>query len=484
MPAVDLVVVGGGSGGIGAALAAARLGLSVLLVERADTLGGTAVRGGVHCWQPSAGGTGIPFDIYRRLKRLPKAVAITSIGRHCLWPGPQEPYPFPGGENVVDPRRRYIETLQRCGARSMAEDEAFVRECWHGVVFEPEAYCQVVEGLLAGTGRCTVLKGATFAGVRMEGSRVALLKLSTGEDVEAAFCVDATADIDLAVACGCRTLLGQDGQDTFGEPGASEEPNDHLNAVTLIYRVTPADQPAVQPLPDGSPEGCWWRPSFPVAVMDHMPREGLTVNMLPAMEGREASDMGPQAAYDECRRRVHAHWRHLQVEYPEFRRYRLSQFAPALGVREGRRVVARYMLREQDLMAGLSGQSHDDTIAIADHGLDTHGHATGRAGCRELREPYGIPYRCLLPVGVDNLLVACRGAGFSSLAASSCRLSRTMMGLGQAAGTAAAIARRSGCDLADVRASDLRAALLEQHVHLEWPLPESLRQHLTDEDTY
>ena len=47
----DLLVVGGGSGGVGAALAAARLGLKTLLVEKADCLGGTSTRGGVNCWR-------------------------------------------------------------------------------------------------------------------------------------------------------------------------------------------------------------------------------------------------------------------------------------------------------------------------------------------------------------------------------------------------------------------------------------------------
>lgn len=47
----DLAVIGGGSGGFGAALAAARLGVSVALIEKGDCLGGTSVRGGVHCWE-------------------------------------------------------------------------------------------------------------------------------------------------------------------------------------------------------------------------------------------------------------------------------------------------------------------------------------------------------------------------------------------------------------------------------------------------
>ncbi len=75
----DVIVVGAGSGDIGAALAASRLGLSVLLVEQADGIGGTAVRGGVHIWEMGVGGTGLPFDIYRRLKQLPMPSVSTRL---------------------------------------------------------------------------------------------------------------------------------------------------------------------------------------------------------------------------------------------------------------------------------------------------------------------------------------------------------------------------------------------------------------------
>ena len=129
----DLIVIGAGSGGIGAALAAARAGLDVLLVEQADRIGGTAVRAGVSIWEPGVGGTGIPFDIYRRLKQLPNAIGVGSIGRHCLWPGAEKCAPYPGGESRLDPQRSYTDTLRRYGATSMTEDEAFVREHWHGV---------------------------------------------------------------------------------------------------------------------------------------------------------------------------------------------------------------------------------------------------------------------------------------------------------------------------------------------------------------
>jgi hypothetical protein len=147
--------------------------------------------------------------------------------------------------------------------------------------------------------------------------------------------------------------------------------------------------------------------------------------------------------------------------------WKLTWLSPALGVREGHRLVARYVLREGDCRAGLAAQTASgvpDVIAIADHSLDFHG-ATRWEG-RELDGPYGVPFRCLLPDAADgphNLLVACRGAGFSAVAASSCRLSRTMMTLGQAAGTAAAL---FGPDVAQADPDVLRRALRRDGVAL------------------
>jgi hypothetical protein len=276
--------------------------------------------------------------------------------------------------------------------------------------------------------------------------------------------------------------MGQESREGFGEPDAPEKPNDQLNAVSLIYRVTPHQQAAVEPLRKEVDEECWWRGSFPAAAVNHLPCGDLAINMLPTIEGRKAYEMGWEAAHEECCRRVRAHWHHFQTIYPEFRRYRLSWIAPELGVRETYRTVARHMLTERDLLAGLSGQGHKDIIAVADHAMDTHGSAGGRSGCGELSEPYGIPYRSLLPRGLDNLLVACRGAGFSSLAASSCRLSRTMMQLGQAAGTAAAIAREQNVAAPDVPPEELRARLRAQHVQLEWPLRPEIENHIRQQD--
>ncbi len=252
----DLAVIGGGSGGFGAALAAARQGLDVVLVEQADQLGGNSVRGGVHCWEMGAGGTGIPFDLYRRLRQIPGAAGIYSIGRHGLWFKPdKEPYRFPGGESVIDPTRSYADTLRRHGTRGMAADEAACRELWHGVVFEPDAMAATMKAMLDETRRCRVLLNTAFQTVQATAGRVEFLQLDDGQRIVARSYVDATGDGWLCLGARCEVMTGQEARDRFDEPSAPAQPNQNANGVTLIYRVTQKPKPGMEPLPANVPGG-------------------------------------------------------------------------------------------------------------------------------------------------------------------------------------------------------------------------------------
>ena len=464
----DLCVVGAGSGGIGAALAAARMGLSVLLIEKSDTLGGNAVRGGVHNWEPGVGGTAFPFEIYQRLQKIPGAVAIVRMARHCAVPQAGEPV-YPGGEALPDPEATYAHTLQRHSLKELSPEEKFGRSsAFRSIVFEPDAYSRAVGEMLAETGKCTILTNTAFREVRVKDGRIERLILDNGDEVNASFFVDSTADAKLCQAAGCQFMRGQEARETFGEPDAPEQASSKVNAVTLIYRITPRDHAAVDPLPTDVPAECWWQSRFPVSLNSGYANGDLNINMLPTMQGEEFLRLGYPAAYAECRRRVLAHWHNLQTrpDFPEFQRYTISWIAPALGVRETVRVVGEYILTEHDILKGIGRQTDPDIITLADHAMDRHGEG---GGCIELREPYGVPYRCLLPKGIDNLLVACRGASFSSIAASSCRLSRTMMALGHAAGAAAALAKDKCMPLRDIPAEALREILRSQHAELEWP---------------
>ena len=329
----ELAVIGGGSGGFGAALAAARLGVNVLLVERSDRLGGNSVRGGVNIWEPGVGGTGFPFEIYRRLKhepglgREPNATGIYSMGRHMgTFDAKREAYPFPGGETVIDPARTFLDSLQRHGLANAN---------LHGVVFEPEAMAKTMLAMLGETGHCRVLFRTEFKRVAMNGGRVQnvtvqKVRFADGKSVVesrtlvADFFVDATGDGLVCEDASCTMMTGQESRAQFDEPGAPDAPTPRVNGVSLLYRVTPVATPAVEALPEGITPECWWGKRFPVAQINHYPNGDLNVNMLPTMEGAEFMKLGWVDARTECERRVHAHWHDIQTRCAEFRGFRLD----------------------------------------------------------------------------------------------------------------------------------------------------------------
>lgn len=188
------------------------------------------------------------------------------------------------------------------------------------------------------------------------------------------------------------------------------------------------------------------------------------MNPLPLMEGAEYFSMAPQKARIICEQRLKRTWKWLRT-FVEFKRYRVAHVFSMTGVREGPRLVARRMLTELDVLAGCHQQKDADSwIALSDHAVDIHGRG-GR--CMELKQPYGISYECLLPLEISNLIVACRGAGFTHIAASSCRLTRTMMHLGHAAGIAGAIAHATQSTFPEIPPSRIRKELAKDNVILD-----------------
>ena len=477
----QLAVIGGGSGGFACALAAARLGIRTVIVEQMDSLGGTATNGGVNCWEMGTGGTGIPFDLYAWMRNnAPDSIGIYSYGRHFryrhrqYWPTEPAKMNFPGGEILIDPDRRYTDTLRRHPGPGQTKDETFCRETWHGVPFNPDAMATAMNEMLRQTGNVDILTRAVFDDIQETDDGVLRqIRLRTGETLIADFWADAAVGA-LCEACGCEILSGSESKSRFNEPSAPEEPSDHINGVTLTYRISKADTSDIESVPEGIPEECWWAPNFPLIQCVQNPDQSRTCNMLPTMDGREFLRLGHEKAYTECMRRVRAHWHFIQTHWPEFREYRILNISPMLGIRDEKRIVCERMLTENDLLAGLSSQMDPDIIAVNDHAMDRH-----PGGCREVDEPYGVPYRCLIPRGWKNLAVCCRSAGFSSIAASSCRLTRTMMQLGQAVGTAVSIAVSDQCLLPDLDTEKLRQSLHNQHVQLQWPISQKLMRHLS-----
>ena len=418
--ATDVCVVGGGSGGVGAALAAARAGAKVALVERNEVLGGTSTMAWVSNWEPTVGGGGLPMEIWGRMAELPLACAD---------------FDYRQGE----PRR---------GGKSMP--------------YEPHALALTMSTMLEeAPGQPLLLLGTSLVQVDAPGGEVRAVRVSCrGETywIQAKVFIDCTGDGSLCSMAGCDVMLGADAKSAFDEPSAPDEPHLRFNSLTHMYRITDtgADQP-----PPPKPE-LERRCPFPAARYP-LPNGDIMVNAVDMLNADVLSvlDSGRIRRRSEDLVLDHFHQMHDQGG---FKSWAIVGIAPEVGVRESRRIVGEYVLREQDCLVGAKGQDHPDMIAITDHSLDVHG---AHGGLRELPNgAYGVPYRCLLPKGATGLMVACRAASFSQIAASSCRLQRAMIALGQAAGNAAAMSVADGAPLRSVDVAALQTALRSQGVEL------------------
>jgi len=399
----DVCVVGGGSGGIGAALAAAREGASVVLVEKLPVLGGTSAAGFVSLLSGPA--DPLAYEIYLELKKQGQAGVTRRFGKvpyHC-W--------------SIDPKLTYESTLMYRGNR---------------LAFDPGVYSTTVLAMLRKEG-VQVLLNTTFTKAVAAGRRVqsiqAVAKDGTEYRIEAKVFVDATGDVYLCRAVGCETAIG---------PG--------LNGVTLCYRVRKGG--------DEHPDVLAAEPFKRSSCNHQLPNGDRIINMLPTLDGSEFLKLGYEEALKKCRTRILRHWAFLRQGPGEWQEYRFVESAPMLGIREGYRIVGEYVLTGRDLQQGILEQPHSDMIALASHAVDVHG--ADRKKTKHLKvKPYGIPYRCLIPKGRENLLVACRGASFDRVAASSVRLSRTMMWLGHAAGVGAALAAKEDVPVGKVAVAQI-----------------------------
>jgi glycine/D-amino acid oxidase-like deaminating enzyme len=433
----DVCVVGGGSGGFGAALAAARTGAKVVLIEKLSRLGGTSTSALVSNWEPGPG-EAFAEEIYQRLSAVDGAVAIAARVHSYK---PNEPYGLAYG--VQGSKLTFADTLKRAGLPENRQAS---------VVMRPDALADAMLALLKEAG-VTVLVETSFAQAETGEGRVRAVRTVDAEGrrgrIEAKVFIDATGGAHLCRAVSCETMLGVEARSRFDEPSAPEKPAEFLNAISLCYRIRKLAAARRQPAPGKAVP-------FPkTAFVCGVGEDELIVNPLPLVEGMMLIREGYDATLAVARERVRAHWHWLQG-HPHFRDYELVDLAPLLGIRESYRVVTEHILTERDVRTGVKASPHKDLVAVADHALDIHG---GGHGAKELKEPYGIPYRCLVPKGWRNLLVAGRCAGFSHIAASSCRLNRTMMALGHAAGLAAAQAARDGRDVREVDVSKMQEDL-------------------------
>lgn len=437
---VDVIVAGGGPGGLPAAIAAARHGARVLLVERYGFLGGLATAGLV---APILGHT--------------SSRAHTPIVAGLL-----------------------KEMTERMHALDGALSWERACEEW-GIRFDAEALKRVADQMVHEAG-VELMLHTTATDVLVEDGRVEALLVeskSGRQALRAKVYVDGTGDADLAYWAGAPTAKGRDFDGRMESMGSFV----HIGG---IEDVTESQATAARE-----------------ALRDAMARgefrfynNGFTANNT-ATEGQYAANMTrwPGDSTKVCdltqaeigiREQIWKLWAFLRQQ-PGFERCTIRQTSSQVGPRESRQAIGDYILTGDDVQ---QGRKFGDTIARGSWWIDIHcplGHAypvhlciiecPRREACpfwvaehdrtmrhrADLYPPdddwYDIPYRCLTPQRVDNLLVSGRCISATHQGMAGARVMGTCIAVGQATGTAAALAMRSGLSPRQLDVAELQAAL-------------------------
>lgn len=467
---VDVCVIGGGSAGYSAALAAAQNGLTVALVEKQDILGGTSTQAFVSSWasspsgllqtadiDPTLAGYSLPQIIYQRMLdnqndgSMPSSVGITSwFNKNTTLPNGKKSV-----TNTVwalNPKLGFENTLLEYKKnKSKRSQVTFLPLALHTAVTQVMAQQPVVPQVLLNTRLTAVSADAashsvTAVTVTDNDGKVTSISASTF--------IDASGDLVL-----CQALEALHNYDLI----QSNSGINPLNYLSVCFRVVTGED-GTKPISKGSSGQIVEQPDGSYVINPLGEANGLVyTNNLQA-----DPDTGYQKTYASTETLSGNVWAYMlgavkgaTTSEQFFSGYKLDQMAPFLGIRESYRLNGRYTLSDVDCITPITADMPEPTelIALADHNFDIIGEdpPCGTQVCAV----YGVPFDCLRPQQDtwNNLLVACRGAGLDHWAASSCRLERVMMQFGQAAGTAAALARTQGVDVAALLASDVATAL-------------------------
>ncbi len=423
---VDVLVCGGGPAGTATALAAARGGARTALVENQLCLGGMATAGMVNRLGPYHDQEriilgGIPLEVLRAL--IDRGLA-------------QEPEICAPG--VCEPATRTCSPY------------------W--LVFDPEGMKRLLDELLADAGVKVLFDTRAVAPVMDDATiRGAIVESKSGRQaLLARQVVDCTGDGDIAAAAGAPFQLGREGDGL-------------LQPVTLFFKCLNVDWPRA--FAYGREHARELRNAaldqvgndFVLTGTDNwLHREETYFNCLHehGVDATKVEDVSRAAA--SLRKKMWANLEVLRRHVPGCEQASLIASAAALGVRETRRIGCEYTLTVEDVLAA---RRFDDQVYRYACYVDIHEPRPGRTSEHAGRnlsagQSYGVPYRCLLPRGVENLLVAGRCLGATHAGLASVRMMPSCMAMGQAAGTAAAMAAESGRPPRDVDVAALQEALV------------------------
>jgi hypothetical protein len=417
MKKYDLVVVGGGFSGVAAAVAASRDGLSVVLVEKAGSLGGAM--------------------------------------SNCLV------YPFMNfWTNDPDTKeRKYLS----CGIfTEMRKRQMLLNPEAKEFTFNPEYFKMALDELCEDAG-VDILFHAALYDVTTDSKKITSIKVIAGSkniEIEADFFIDATGDGNLFYLAGCDFALGR-ASDGLCQP------------MTTCFRMCGVDtdslkkeNPKLQELYKNYKEnGNIKNPREDVLMFYGIGPGIVHFNTTRIVKLDPTNPFDVSKAEIEARRQIIEMIAFLKENINAFKNSDLISVASDIGVRESRKLKGLHILTEQELK---NCTKFEDSIALGNYDIDIHNPAGSGTSHYYFKdgEYYTIPYRSLLPKEFDNMLVAGRCISATHEAQASIRIMPICACLGEAAGTAAAAAKNTGTTAHSVDIKEVQKRLKEKGAKL------------------
>lgn len=420
---VDVCVVGGGMAGICAAIAAARTGAKVVLMQDRPMLGGNA-SSEIRMWVSGAG---------TRVRNLQETGLMEEI---------------------------LLENMHRNPTRNFS--------IWDSILYEKVKFEDNIELMLNCACCAADVKDGTIRSVT--GFQ---LTTYTWQTVEADIFIDCSGDSILAELSDAEYAVGREARETYGEPWGLEEADRKTMGMSLMIQAHETDHVCTFTPPE-------WAYKFTTdEEMKNKPHDCLNkinTNFYWIELGGEVDSIhDTEEVRDELLKIAFGVWDHMKNHGDHgAENWELDFIGFLPGKRESRRYVGDYVLTQMDVE---SGRQFDDEVAYGGWQIDNHlpggfamsGKNEFHLQKKRLTEPYGIPLRCLYSKNVNNLMFAGRNISASHLAFATTRVMGTCGVLGQAAGTAAAMAVARGIsvrELGQKYITDLQNQLMEDDCFL------------------
>ena len=420
LASVDVLVIGAGPAGVGAALAAAENGAETMLVEQSGKIGGMATSGMMSHWSGSS-----ESPMLRRIVDKMRSLR----GGHFL---------------LQDGRHTICHDMLKEALFEMME-EAGVKVRLHTMFSLP------------------IMEGKEIKGVIVESK-------SGREAIFAKRIIDCSGDGDVAARAGAEFQKGR-------------EEDGKMQPVTLMFRIGGVDYtravfpPSFEthiPLPDGDIQELGHKhlpfPAGHVLLYRTLLPNEVCVNMTNVIDidGTNADDLSKAEII--CHRQIDSIVPFLRKYVPGYENCYVVATAENVGVRETRHIKGLYTMTGEDTT---EGRIFDDWIAtrnqfnfdihnIKGPGLDEHG---AQVHFRS-KGKYTVPLRACIPAGIDSLLVAGRCISGTHLAHSNYRVMAICLNIGHGVGTAAAVSVKKGVQPADLQPADYQERLKQDGVEL------------------